>query len=82
MRVSGEEKYERHKDGQYYCSTITASRKQGPRAEEQHFVRNDEEDDGEEDYEIAVQKIQEVMMHVLVSVCAHGSVWVGVQISN
>ena len=40
----------------------------------------DEEDDGEEEYDISVQRIQEVMMHVLVSVYAHGSV--GVQISN
>ena len=34
------------------------------------------EDDGEDEYDISVQRIQELMMHVLVSLCVHGSVWV------
>ena len=73
LRGSGEEK---HKDRQYYCSTITASSKQGQRADAEAILMTDEEDDGEEECDISVRRIQEVMMLALVPVCAHESVCV------
>ena len=51
-----------------------ASSKQGQRADMRAILTG--EDNDEDKYDISVQRIEEVMIHVLVSLCVHGSVWV------